>query len=1200
MKLKKLDLTGFKSFHEKTSIHFPPGVSAVVGPNGCGKSNILDALRWVMGEQSVKQLRGKSMEDVIFAGTNGKPPLNMAEVTLTISNDNGSGPEEFKDFTEIQLTRRMYRSGERAYFINRQPCRLKDIYNLFMGSGMGARSYAVIQQGNIGAITDAGPEERRAFIEEAAGITRYKVRRIEALRKVDATHRNLLRLADITTEIRRQMDSLKRQARKAELYNKYQRRIRRLDMNIAVFLHDRLAAELTRSGAQLQQLRDTDLSHASQIRKIDAAVEAIKLERTQKSQAISELKARRFDTQRGIDRFENDLTHARQEMDNLAEEIETLETARVELEGKNQDMTVEIEQAQRHHMQMETEAARVNADIEKEKQATQAVRDRLTELNGKLETDKAALMNLVAQEARFRNIHQNATNTRESLERRMKRIAEEQATATARISAMTLAETEARTTHEEIHRELAQLNEEVENHQAQLREKNEALSNQIRIVQTLDMERNKAKSRHSALKKMEDNLEWYKDGVRSVIQASKAEDTALSARLMGLVADQMEPEPTYETAVEAVLGDALQHILVQDLSDGLSAIDFLNRAGSGRGGFIPVSTIREPTTADLSEASAERLIDHVAARNGQDRVLEMLLGHVLVTDDLATAADVHRRMGGRATLVTKNGTVLTRDGILTGGASKNLSGILSKKQEIKSLEAQVADFDGKLASAREGQKALESAVRTIEADLQKCIRLRHQTTQDEIAAEKALYRAAEDLKNGRRHLEIVRLEHEQLEGESEDVAQEISKVDGELARIAGQVESAQQRITQTTATITEVSSEADAFNQTVLEHKLKLTALNASLDNSRQTLTRLADFQKDGRIRLEQLTRDITRKAERRMAAKRKIDTHQEALGAMYEQLKAADKHLEEIERDYRIIDGNLQENDRIISEIQTQRDAALQNIRLLELELSQLQIKQENIAQGLMDRYQLTIDACRPESIGETDPSAPPTETTPAPPPDLDTMENELARFRKKIATITDVNLGAIREYEQLKDRYDFLLEQREDLVKAMEDLQKVIRKINRITQDRFMETFEQVNQKMGEVFPRLFDGGTAKLILTEPEKPLETGVEFLIHPPGKKLTLMSLLSGGEKALSAIAFIFSIFLLKPASFCLLDEIDAPLDDVNVHRFNELLKIIGEKSQIIMITHNKNSMEFADTLFGITMEKKGVSKIVSVDLQAAA
>ena len=542
-------------------------------------------------------------------------------------------------------------------------------------------------------------------------------------------------------------------------------------------------------------------------------------------------------------------------------------------------------------------------------------------------------------------------------------------------------------------------------------------------------------------------------------------------------------------------------------------------------------------------------------------------------------------------MVTKDGTVLTREGILLGGSPENLSGILSKKQEINALEAQIAEFDTDLESAKSRQKELEAQVRAIESGLQKRINLRQQTTQEEIEAEKKLYRATEDLKNAQRHLNIVRLEQEQLEGEAEDAAQEISKVDEELADIAGQVESAQQRIAQATQTIEQVNQEAEGFNQKIVEHKLKLTSLNASLENSRQTLTRLEDFSKDGpdptgAAHPGHLPQG---RAPSRGQGEKSEPTKQPSKRCT-RPLKQCQERLEGLEETYRGIDNNLQENDRIISELQSKREAALQKIRLLELELSQLQMKRENIAAGLMDRYQKSVDQCRPDDAAHAEAQAA---------PDMEAMENELARVRKKIAAITDVNLGAIREFEQLKDRYDFLLEQREDLIKAMDDLHKVIRKINRITQERFMETFEQVNQKMGEVFPRLFDGGTAKLILTEPDKPLETGVEFLIHPPGKKLTRMSLLSGGEKALSAIAFIFSIFLLKPASFCLLDEIDAPLDDVNVHRFNELLKIIGDKSQIIMITHNKNSMEFADTLFGITMEKKGVSKIVSVNLQTA-
>ncbi len=336
MKLKKLEINGFKSFVEKTSVQFPPGISAVVGPNGCGKSNIVDAIKWVMGEQSVKQLRGKSMEDVIFSGSNGKPPLNMAEVSLTLSNENGTAPEELKDFTEIMLTRRLYRSGESNYFINKQPCRLKDIHNIFMGSGMGAKSYAVIQQGNIGRITDAGPEERRVLIEEAAGITRYKSRKKEALSKVEATNQNILRVADIIAEINRQMAGLKRQARKAERYKRYQGRIRELDIYLTLHNYDEFTREIDEADALLTGLKDTDIEHSSRLKKLDAEVEKIKLQRTEKNQKITDQKSRKFETQRHIDRIENDLSHLHEDVERLTYEFGELESARKNLEEKNQ------------------------------------------------------------------------------------------------------------------------------------------------------------------------------------------------------------------------------------------------------------------------------------------------------------------------------------------------------------------------------------------------------------------------------------------------------------------------------------------------------------------------------------------------------------------------------------------------------------------------------------------------------------------------------------------------------------------------------------------------------------------------------------------------------------------------------------------------------------------------------------------------
>jgi len=389
--------------------------------------------------------------------------------------------------------------------------------------------------------------------------------------------------------------------------------------------------------------------------------------------------------------------------------------------------------------------------------------------------------------------------------------------------------------------------------------------------------------------------------------------------------------------------------------------------------------------------------------------------------------------------------------------------------------------------------------------------------------------------------------------------------------------------------IAAVSSEMEEFEQRIVDLKLKLTSLTVKLENSNNTLRRLKEFQNDGIQQFEELSREISRKKQKRITSKQKIEEYEQMLSGKYDGMKHLEQTLEKNEEDYTAIDTKLQESDSVISDIQTRRDKTVQKIRLLELEQSERNIKRENIAKRLEENYHSPLSVFKLEfdnMENSTDIS-------------IDDMEDKLFRLRKKIANIDDVNLGAIKEYEQLKDRFDFLNEQGADLAKAIDDLHKVVKKINRITQERFVKTFDSVNDKLNEVFPRLFEGGSAKLIMTEPNNPLETGIDFMIHPPGKKLTRMSLLSGGEKALSAIAVIFSIFLIKPAFFCLMDEIDASLDETNIFRFNDLLQIIGDKSQIIMITHNKRTMEFADTLFGITMEKKGVSKIVSVNLRKA-
>jgi chromosome segregation protein len=1196
MKLKKLEINGFKSFVEKASIQFPPGISAVVGPNGCGKSNIIDAIKWVMGEQSVKQLRGKSMEDVIFSGSNGKPALNMAEVSLTLANDNGTAPEELRDFSEIMLTRRLYRSGESGYFINKQPCRLKDIHNIFLGSGLGTKSYAVIQQGSIGTITDAGPEERRVLIEDAAGVTRYKSRKKEALSKVRATNENILRVSDIITEINRQMAGLKRQARKAERYKKYQKRIRKLDIRLALHHYDEYTRQIDEADALLKDLNNTDIEHSTRLKRLDAALEKIKFDRTAKNQEISDQKASIFETQRNIDRMENDKAHLFKDVERLTHEFVELESARKNLEEKNRDLLTEVQESENQNLSIQAEITSVRSILDKELAGSQKIKDELSLLNQSLETCKADLMDLVTREAQYKNIYQNATNSKESLKRRLKRIDEEEFTTRQKVSELKAKNNKAQEHLSSYKTEIDNLKHRIDIVQKQLAEKNTVLAEQVKRVQTLELERNEARSSYSALKKMEGNFDWYKDGVRALMKKNQALKKDMSSGspqkefgngILGLMADILEPDPAYGTAVEAVLGESLQYILVENQDTAVGAMDYLQKTGAGRSGFIPVTSVKNmKLSPDHPPDHPKYLLNHVAIKPGFEQIAESLLGHIVVTTDIREAIDVFNQNGKLQTVVSQNGDLISHQGLMVGGSKDNLSGILAKKQEIKDIESKIIILDQKIDSARDHQKELESEAINIESSLQKLRESENKAKQNEVEAEKALYKASEDLKNALRHLEIVRLEQEQLLGEESDVDKEVTKYNKAVSDIENQVKKAQNLVSEKLEQISIVSSEVEVFNQKIIDLRLELTALNAKLENNHNTLMRLKEFQNDGIQRIEQISKELIQKKQKKRHLEEKIQEYEQTLSGVYEDMKLLEKALENNEADYHAIEEKLKESDITLSEIQNERDKILQKIRMVELEQSQQLIKRENITNRLKESYHQTIPVLRSEfeDIEISNELH------------VDKIEEELTRTKNKIARFDDVNLGAIKEYEQLKERFDFLTEQREDLVKALGDLQKVIKKINRISQERFLKTFDEVNDKLKEVFPRLFEGGSAKLVLTEPDNPLETGIEFMIHPPGKKLTRMSLLSGGEKALSAIALIFSIFLIKPTAFCLMDEIDASLDESNVFRFNDLLQIIGEKSQIIMITHNKKSMEFADTLFGITMEKKGISKIVSVNL----
>jgi len=1192
MRLKKMEITGFKSFVEKVGIDFPPGVSAIVGPNGCGKSNIVDALRWAMGEQSVKQLRGKSMEDVIFAGTDGRPPLNMAEVSLVLANDGqGPGPEVLKDFTEVMITRRLYRSGESAYLLNRLPCRLKDIQNIFLGSGMGAKSYAVIGQGNIGAITDAGPDERRFFIEEAAGITRYKSRKAETLRKLEATNANLDRVNDIVAEVARQLNGLQRQAIKAERYKTLQARIRVLDLNLSIRRHDALSAGIREAEGELRKLKDAEGTQTAAIRRLEADIEGIKLARHRKNQEISQRKSDRFDTQRSIDKTENDLAHLREEIGRLADEVGELKKGRETLEEKNRTLADEMAQVSEETGRLEKETADVQAEFDREEAETRGLKDAQESAGRELTARKAALDDLLQKETRRRAALDNALENKETLERRRKRADEEtlQAQREAnererREAAAQEALTQCREAVKILDVRLAGLSETLESRRREL-------ADGTRRAQALELERDKRQSRHAALKKMADAYEWYREGVKAVMTRNEGRP---AEGVLGLAADILEPAPGYETAVEAVLGETLQYVLVEKPAAGRDAVAFLRSENRGRSGFIPVSSIRPVNggqKTDKNRVGAKNLsplLDHVQVRDGYETIGQSLLGHVRVADDLAGAMALARDEDAPQTVATLDGDVITAQGVLVGGSPETLSGILAKKQELKALAREITDLDEALDKERQAQAALEERLAGLTEERKTLSGDRQVAVEDELAAQKSVYAATEALKQARRHLESVQGEAVRILDEADELDETVQRSREALTDLAEEAATARSEVARKEAEAAALSERLSAYNDRTVDLRMRLTALKGQLDNSRDALNRLREFREDGLARLEGLKRDIDLKEKRRESADEKIAAESHGLTVMYANLEHLNTALEKSEAEFFAIDGDLKKKDAAVAESRRGREEIQEAVRSLEMEQSQRRMKADNIESRLAERYHGDLSGLRAEMVesGAMAEAA-----------DDAAMTEELTECRKKIAAIGDVNMGAIREYTELKERHDFLLAQQADLVQAVDDLHQVIQQINQISQEKFLATFDQVNEKLNEVFPRLFDGGSARLELTEPDKPLETGVEFMVHPPGKKLTRLSLLSGGEKALAAIAFVFSIFLIKPASFCIMDEIDAPLDEANVYRFNELLRIIGEQSQIVMITHKKKSMEFADTLFGITMEKKGISKVVSVNLE---
>ena len=1175
MKIKRLEISGFKSFADKVVLDFQQNVTGVVGPNGCGKSNIVDAIRWCMGEQSAKNLRGKAMEDVIFVGSENRKPLGVAEVSLVFSTEDGRAPAKYLDYAEIQLTRRLYRDGDSDYLINKTPCRLLDITELFMDTGVGTRAYSIIEQGKIGQILHSRPEERRFLIEEAAGVTKFKSRKQLALKKIEGTRQNLARLADVLGEIRRQLASLQRQAKKAEKFREVRDELREIELLFTAREYCETQRQRGTAERELAALNERirEAFAASALGESQAEEARVTLLEAEKQLTIAQEEI--FRVRSEFTTTGNGLEFQRKELVGLDGRLARLAAEAAELDKRLKECGGQRELLELRRDTGAVDAAGMQAELEQSEEAQAGHQLAEEELNRDLENRRRELFTALAEAAQFKSRFENAQKRLAALRERADRHARE---------AMQLAERREllRQQTEVLEKEIAvgqREQETLQAHLSSLRGHEDDLKLRLPDVekgwQSRRDELNRSSSRLHSLKELEAQFAGFGQGVRTLMK-----DASLSSRFSGVLADAIQAPQELEPALESALAERLQCILCSDDRDAIQALEFLKAKNGGRAGIaLPLEL---PAVASPTVTGAVALMEQVQVDGPFAGLILNLLATVMLVDDISGALELARQHPGLI-FVTRAGDMVAQGGIVSGGSGEQVGkGLIHKKREIRELELVAARLEKETASLgkqrddlrRQSQEVAEglknSGVQLHQAELKLTGLLKDRQQAVDEGARIAERLEVQSLEAGNLNEEQDTLEAElKLAGEqmvqtgdaSKGLEQETSRLKGELDARRAQLAVVREKVIAIrvqTATIKE-------------QHDAGLRALSELERQTEEVVRRMAadrqELESGDAARL-QLQTEMSAATERLEGLVREQAESENRLTVIRSSFEAAGAALN-------LIEAHLKKN-------REESDVVRQSQAELNLRFSTLTMQAEHLEQALQERSRITMsEAVAKLESAEFDEAA------------RRTRQVELQRLLDEMG---EVNLMAIEECAGMEERFTFLTSQKDDLEESLRGLQQAIQRINRTTRQRFLETYNLINAKFQEVFPRLFCGGRAELRLTDEEDLLETGIDIIVQPPGKKLQNVTLLSGGEKALTAVALIFSIFLIKPTPFCLLDEVDAPLDDANIGRFNEMVREMSAISQFIIITHNKATMQVADTLYGITMEEPGASRVVSVRL----
>jgi chromosome segregation protein len=1180
MRLESVVLHGFKSFGERTIVKVLPGITAIVGPNGCGKSNLSDAVRWTLGEQSAKLLRGQRMEDLIFHGSASHKPVGLAEVELTFSNDGTLSVP----WSEIAVSRRLYRTGESEYLLNKTESRLRDILDLFAGTGANPRAYSVMDQDKLNHVLTAKPHERRVFIEEAAGIARYKQQRNETQGKLDASRQNLLRVRDVMDEVKRQLGSLERQARKAQQYKALEVERRELALTLVAGDYATLKTEGDRLARELGDASDREQGIRGRIAQLAARAASQRHVIQESDLRVSDLRGSlqkiQSELERLLERREQmgvQIREAAEEALRLTDEIRQTTDRLADIVGDRERTGTALGEAERLVIARAVAVQELEAAVEGHRAGLSAARERV----------EAARLEQIRIAGERTDLTRSAGELRErelQLSRRRERLAAERAEAEAEGARLASGRAAIEIARDQALVDLASLAREREDVQAAVRGREQALDETEARIAEARLALAARSSSLDALRALERAREGYGAGVRAIFA-----EGAASPGVVGTVADLLEVPSELERAVEAVLGERLQWIVVERFEHARSAVAYLSSSQSGAATFIPLEHLPAAMPGP-SDNGVRWIANRVGARWAS--LVPYLLDHVAVVEHLDEAESLWRKNGVVATYVTPAGEVLAPAGRLRGGVADDTTApgahsLLARKRQIRELEEEVTALGASVDAMQATAGGLAAELVTLRARLSALDHSIQARETARIAGEKDLEQAARELDRVQRHAETVRIETGQVEAEFQEahtvlghLEQRIAAVrEAEVGRetaistLRAAIETAQDRETALVAELTACRVDAASVTERVeaLRRELRrLDEMEADL-GQRLSQARAREGQvgerrvwlSEERERTDVAAHDVATERDRAEAEARSAGEQHEAL---LTEARAVENELRGVEADLRRL---------------------VESIHEIELTATEHRVRREELAQDAQRTYGIDEVGL----LARHDPAR-----------DLDTVRTRLTELSDKLGSIGPVNLVADEEYRELDERLTFLRTQHDDLSASIKDLERALRGMTRTAQERFLQAFEEINGRFGQIFERLFEGGRAELRLVEAEEggdPLDTGVELMAQPRGKRLQSATLLSGGERALTGLALLFAIFYFRPSPFCMLDEVDAPLDDANIHRFLRVLRELTSQTQFLVITHNRATMEAADVLYGVTMQEPGLSKLVSVDLTAA-